>query len=73
MKDKHDFEPRCIPTIEAMQEQYENQLRKEASQLLEDEHNKVTDGQESFFKAFRRFEEKSESSVTDENTDIEYF
>ncbi len=58
MKDKHDFEPRCIPTIEAMQEQYENQLRKEASQLLEDEHNKVTDGQESFFKAFRRFEEK---------------
>jgi MoxR-like ATPase len=73
MKDKHDIEPRCIPSIEAIQEQYENQLRKEASQLLEDEHNKFTDGQESFFKAFRRFEQISESSVADENTDIEYF
>uniref|UniRef100_UPI000A83F18A hypothetical protein n=1 Tax=Clostridium sp. NkU-1 TaxID=1095009 RepID=UPI000A83F18A len=49
MKDKHNIEPRCIPSIEAMQEQYEKQLRKEASQLLEDEHNRITDGQGGFF------------------------
>ncbi len=52
MKEKTEIKQGYIPTIEEMQNRYEDDLRKEALKSLEYENNKKIEGQGAFFKAF---------------------
>ena len=54
MKEKTEIKQGYIPTIEEMQNRYEDDLRKEALKSLEYENNKKIEEQGAFFKAFRK-------------------
>ena len=60
MKEQKNIKQAYIPAIEEMQSRYEDDLRREASRSLEYEYNREIEGQESFFKAFRKFEERDD-------------
>jgi hypothetical protein len=70
---KNDYDITYIPTIEEMQCWYEDDLRREALKSLECENNKKIDGQGSFFKAFRRFEERNEKIPLDSKESNAYY
>lgn len=60
VKEQKNIKQAYIPAIEEMQSRYEDDLRREASRSLEYEYNREIEGQESFFKAFRKFEERDD-------------
>ncbi|MBE0068270.1 hypothetical protein [Thermoanaerobacterium thermosaccharolyticum] len=73
MKKEKNPKQAYIPTIEEMQCWYEDDLRREALKSLECENNKKIDGQGSFFKAFRRFEERNEKIPLDSKESNAYY
>jgi len=73
VKEKTDFKQGYIPTIEEMQNRYEDDLRKEALKSLEYENNKKIEEQGEFFKAFRKFEERYEKILPDSKKNNVYY
>lgn len=63
----------CIPSIEEMQSWYKDDLRKEALKSLGCENSKKIEEQGSFFKAFRRFEERNDKITFDPKKDNIYY
>ncbi len=73
MKEQKNIKKDYIPTIEEMQSWYEDDLRKEAVKTLEYENNKKIEGQGSFFKAFRKFEERDDKITPDPKKNNIYY
>lgn len=73
MKERINLKQVYIPTIGEMQGWYENNLRKEALKSSEHENNEKIEEQGSFFKAFRKFEERDyEIPHTSEKNNVYY-
>lgn len=73
MKEKTDIKQCHIPTIEEMQNWYEEELRREALKSLEYEKNEEIEEQGSFFKTFRKFEERDEEIPSDSKKNNIYY
>ncbi|WP_343231627.1 hypothetical protein [Tissierella simiarum] len=73
MKEQKNLKQVYIPTIEEMQSWYEDDLRKEALKSSEYENNRKIEEQGSFFKAFRKFEEKDDKIPPDSKKNNVYY
>ncbi len=73
MKEQKNLRQVYIPTIEEMQSWYEDDLRKEALKSSEYENNKKIEEQGSFFKAFRKFEEREGKIPPDSKKNNVYY
>ncbi len=73
VKEQKNLNQVYIPTVEEMQNWYEDDLRREAIKSSEYENNKKIKEQGSFFNAFRKFEERYDKIPPDPKKDNVYY
>jgi len=73
MKGQKNHKQVYIPTIEEMQSWYEEDLRKKALNSSEYENSKKIEEQGSFFRAFRKFEERDDKFPFNSKKNNDYY